>query len=69
VIKMASPILAALLSFIIPGLGQFYAGYMIRGIIIFVFANIIAILTLFMAYLPIMVVAAIDAYALASKAD
>ncbi len=66
---MASPILAALLSFIIPGLGQFYAGYMIRGIIIFVFANIIAILTLFMAYLPIMVVAAIDAYALASKAD
>ncbi len=66
---MASPILAALLSFIVPGLGQFYAGYMIRGILIFIFANIIVILTVFMANLPIMVVAAIDAYALASKTD
>ena len=66
---MASPILAALLSFIIPGLGQFYAGYMIRGILLFIFANIIAILTLFMANMPIMVVAAIDAYACASKTN
>jgi TM2 domain-containing membrane protein YozV len=64
---MASPILAALLSFIIPGLGQFYAGYMIRGILLFIFANIVAILTLYMVNMPIMVVAAIDAYALASK--
>ncbi|MCD4843940.1 MAG: hypothetical protein K8R25_05575 [Methanosarcinales archaeon] len=66
---MASPILAALFSFIIPGLGQFYAGHMIRGILLFIFANIIAFLTFFMASLPIMVVAAIDAYALASKTN
>ncbi|MCK5217493.1 MAG: hypothetical protein KAJ93_06875 [Methanosarcinales archaeon] len=64
---MASPILAALLSFIIPGLGQFYAGHMTRGILLFIFANIVAILTLYMVNMPIMVVAAIDAYVLASK--
>ncbi|MFV9631249.1 MAG: hypothetical protein ACNYWM_09305 [Methanosarcinales archaeon] len=65
--QMANPILAALLSFIIPGLGQFYAGYLTRGILIFIFSNIVAILTFFMVNIAIMVVVAIDAYALASK--
>lgn len=33
---MASPILAAILSFFIPGLGQFYAGDLTKGILFFV---------------------------------
>ncbi|MBQ6219148.1 MAG: hypothetical protein IJJ47_05395 [Methanosphaera sp.] len=35
---MASPILAAILSLIIPGLGQFYAGSFMRAIFFFIFA-------------------------------
>ncbi|WNY25002.1 hypothetical protein [Methanolapillus millepedarum] len=33
---MASPLLAAIFSFFIPGLGQFYDGHFLRGAIIFV---------------------------------
>lgn len=35
---MASPIVAAILSAIIPGLGQFYCGSLMRGLIIFIVA-------------------------------
>ncbi len=66
---MASPILAAILSFIIPGAGQFYAGHMFRGIGLFILASIVAIFTLFSGSLIIAVVAAIDAYSLASKTN
>ena len=66
---MASPILAAILSFLIPGVGQFYAGHMFRGIFLFILALIVAIFTLFSGSLIIAVVAAIDAYALASKTN
>ena len=66
---MASPILAAILSFLIPGVGQFYAGHMFRGLLLFVLAIIVALFTLFSGSLIIAVVAAIDAYSLASKAN
>jgi len=38
---MASPILAAILSFFIPGLGQFYAGHFLRGVGVFVISLIL----------------------------
>jgi len=66
---MASPILAAILSFLIPGVGQFYAGHMFRGIGVFILAAIVAIFSLFSGSLIIAVVAAIDAYSLASKSN
>jgi TM2 domain-containing membrane protein YozV len=44
---MASPILAAILSFLIPGLGQAYAGDIKKGVIFFVIAVIIAIIAFF----------------------
>ncbi len=66
---MASPILAAILSFLIPSVGQFYAGHMFRGIGLFILASIVAIFTLFSGSLIIAVVAAIDAYSLASKTN
>ncbi|MDL2260652.1 hypothetical protein LJC08_00170 [Methanimicrococcus sp. OttesenSCG-928-J09] len=33
---MASPLFAALLSFFVPGLGQFYCGRFLRGIFVFI---------------------------------
>jgi len=64
---MASPLIAAILSFLIPGLGQFYAGHLLRGIGLFILAVIVAIFTAFVGGLVIAVVAAIDAYFLAAK--
>ena len=40
---MANAILAAILSFIIPGLGQAYAGDIKKGVIFFVIALVIGI--------------------------
>ena len=40
---MANPILAAILSFFIPGLGQFYAGDLSKGILYFVMGIILGI--------------------------
>jgi len=64
---MASPLIAAILSFLIPGLGQFYAGHLLRGIGLFILAVIVVIFTAFIGGLLIAVVAAIDAYSLAAK--
>jgi len=64
---MASPLVAAILSFLIPGLGQFYAGHLLRGIGLFILAVIVVIFTALIGGLLVAVVAAIDAYFLASK--
>ena len=48
---MASPILAAILSFLIPGLGQAYAGDIKKGVIFFVIAVVLAIISFFTAFL------------------
>jgi len=39
---MASQILAAIFSFFIPGLGQFYAGSFLRGLLVFLFSIILS---------------------------
>lgn len=48
---MANEILAAVLSFFIPGLGQAYAGDIKKGVIFFVIAIILAIVSFFTAFL------------------
>ena len=44
---MANAILAAILSFLIPGLGQAYAGDIKKGIIFFVIAIVIGIIIVY----------------------
>ncbi len=69
---MANAILAAILSFIIPGLGQFYCGSMMKGLIFLVIAIILGALTsMVFIYLGIIsfifaIYAAYDAYQMAS---
>ena len=47
--KMANPILALIISLILPGIGTVYAGNIIKGIIIFVVALILgALATVFL---------------------
>ena len=70
---MANPILAAILSFFIPGLGQFYSGNLMKGIAFFVVAIILAavVLMVFKAWLYCIIsilfslYAAYDAYNMA----
>jgi TM2 domain-containing membrane protein YozV len=69
---MASPLLAAIFSFFIPGLGQFYAGSFLRGIFVFIGAFILGIITLAtilfgLIYLIYFVWNIVDAFQLASK--
>ena len=45
--NMANKILAAILSFLIPGLGQAYAGNLKRGIIFFVIALVLGIIIVY----------------------
>lgn len=45
--NMANAILAAILSFLIPGLGQIYAGDFKKGIIFFIICLVISIFALF----------------------
>lgn len=49
---MASPLLALVLSFFIPGLGQFYTGQMIKAIVLFVLAVIFAALSTIVIGIP-----------------
>lgn len=71
---MVNPIIAAIASFIIPGLGQALAGDLKKGIIFFAIALIMMILAMFvfkqwLVYiidLAISVYAAYDAYAMSA---
>lgn len=51
---MANPIVAAILSFFIPGLGQLYGGRLMRGVVIFLCmllsGSIIGVLSMFTPY-------------------
>lgn len=68
---MANPILAAILSFLIPGLGQIYAGDMQKGLIFIVIWVVLLIVGFFTAFLTTIInlifsiYAAYDAYKLA----
>lgn len=68
---MKSAGLAAVLSFLIPGLGQIYNGQIFKGFIVFVIGAInLALTTVFIGYItyPIVVIyAVIDAYRAAEK--
>ncbi|WP_405295319.1 hypothetical protein [Methanobrevibacter sp.] len=48
---MANAILAAVLSFLIPGLGQAYAGDVKKGVIFFIIAVVLAIISFFTGFL------------------
>lgn len=48
---MANAILAAVLSFFIPGLGQAYAGDIKKGVIFFIIAVILAVASFFTGFL------------------
>ena len=73
---MANPILAAIISFIIPGIGQMYAGDIKRGLIFLVIAIILFLIRNFanpfigLIFVVITIIyniyAAYDAYKLAS---
>lgn len=69
---MVNPILAAIASFIIPGLGQLLAGDAKKGIIFFVIAVILGALNIYVSmYIGILslifaIYAAYDAYQMAS---
>lgn len=68
---MANAILAAILSFLFPGIGQIYAGAMQKGIIFFVIFLILVALTYMVSFyasiieLIFAIYAAYDAYTLA----
>lgn len=69
--KMVNPILAAILSFIIPGLGQIIAGETKRGLIFLVAAIVLGIITGMIVFagilsLALAIYAAYDAYQIAS---
>ena len=71
---MANPILAAILSFLIPGLGQFYCGSLAKGLAFLVVAILLglAVLMVFKSWVYIIInllislYAAYDAYNMAS---
>jgi TM2 domain-containing membrane protein YozV len=78
-IMMKSPALAAILSLLIPGLGQMYAGRIGKGIGILLFMGILAIVSFILSFVVVGIFGWIvyfivwvwnifDAYSLASRA-
>lgn len=68
---MASPLIALILSFFIPGLGQFYTGQLLKAIVLFVAAVIFAYLSLAIIgipfYLIVWIYSMFDAYSKAKE--
>lgn len=66
---MASPIIALILSFFIPGLGQFYTGQLMKAILLFILAVIFAGLSIVLIgipfYLIVWIYSMFDAYTVA----
>jgi TM2 domain-containing membrane protein YozV len=50
--SMASPLIAVILSFFIPGLGQFYTGQMMKALVLFVLAVVFGGLSAFVIGIP-----------------
>lgn len=61
-----NPVLALILSAVIPGVGQFYNGDTKKGVLMLVGALVLGPLTLLIAWVGIAVWSAIDAYTVAS---
>ncbi|MCQ1537978.1 hypothetical protein FTO68_03105 [Methanocalculus taiwanensis] len=53
---MASPILAVILSFFIPGLGQFYTGQLLKAIALFILAVLFAGLSTLIIGIPFYII-------------
>lgn len=68
---MASPLIALILSFFIPGLGQFYTGQLLKAILLFVAAVIFGILSMIIIgipfYLIVWIYSMFDAYTWAKE--
>ncbi|TAJ45494.1 DUF5683 domain-containing protein [Methanofollis fontis] len=68
---MASPLIAVILSFFIPGLGQFYTGQLLKAVVLFVLAVIFGwfstILIGIPFYLLVWVYSMYDAYTAAKE--
>lgn len=68
---MASPLIALILSFFIPGLGQFYTGQLLKAILLFVAAVIFGILSMISIgipfYLIVWIYSMFDAYTRAKE--
>ncbi|MEN6517837.1 MAG: DUF5683 domain-containing protein [Methanospirillum sp.] len=68
---MVSPLLAVILSFFIPGLGQFYTGQLFKAILLFILAVVFAALSTVLIgipfYLIVWVYSMYDAYTAAQK--
>jgi hypothetical protein len=70
---MSSPILAAIFSFFIPGLGQFFEGHFMRGFFIFIFSIIMGVVAFFVLWIGplfaflVWIWNIVDAYKLAEK--
>jgi TM2 domain-containing membrane protein YozV len=70
---MASPLIAVILSFFIPGLGQFYTGQLLKAILLFVAAVIFGFLSTILIGIPFYVIVWLysmyDAYTAAKKSE
>ncbi|PWR75571.1 hypothetical protein ACKUB1_12485 [Methanospirillum stamsii] len=70
---MASPLIAVILSFFIPGLGQFYTGQLVKAIILFVAAVIFGALSTILIgipfYLIVWIYSMFDAYSKAKESN
>ncbi|HQJ87345.1 MAG TPA: hypothetical protein PLY91_02225 [Methanoregulaceae archaeon] len=68
---MASPLLALILSFFVPGLGQFYTGQLLKAILVFALAVIFALLSSVLVGIPLYIIVWLysmyDAYSAARK--
>jgi len=68
---MASPLLAVVLSFFIPGLGQFYTGQLLKAVLLFVLAVVFGALSTVLIgipfYLVVWLYSMYDAYTVAQK--
>ena len=69
-IKEKSSAIAAILSFLIPGVGQIYVGKAKRGILILILGIVIAMFSMFLFFIPYLIYwlwNIYDAYSLANK--
>lgn len=68
---MASPLLALILSFFIPGLGQLYTGQFLKAILLFVAAGVLAFFWFTLIAIPFYVIVWLysmyDAYTAAQR--
>ncbi|MBN1195270.1 MAG: hypothetical protein JXA08_08010 [Methanomicrobiaceae archaeon] len=68
---MASPLIALVLSFFIPGLGQFYTGQLLKAVALFVLAILFAALSTMIIGIPLYIIVWLysmyDGYTVASE--